>query len=182
MKPIYSGGVEGRQRLRFTGIRLFAAFSSQHGERGGSTHRAIFPLFSASKRDIYLTDEDGVTSARVMGSSTVLHLLLSGRSRERVQEPRGTFTDSRTNVVWPLIRVQKQAFHPAPVTGFAAGLKTLRANSWRVLPICSSTSSPQFARVTIWPLLLRWDHTPEGRYFRPLLFLKFKIGEGKPAP
>jgi hypothetical protein len=48
-----------------------------------------------------------------------------------------------------------------------------------VLPFCSSNSSDQTSRFTFWPLLLRWEHTPEGRYFRPLLFLKLRTGEGK---
>ena len=95
-------------------------------------------------------------------------------SARKYREARadGTATGRQTDVLWPLIRSKRAEFTPAQ-----GGAPARAGRSSRVLPFFSRERGPDRSRFTFWPLLLRWERTPEGRFFRPLIFLKFRTGD-----
>ncbi len=172
MRPIFRHGVEGRQQLHYTGIRLLFGYSSQRGERGSSLQFGLFPLVSISKRDAFFPMGKDAGERHINEKTLTVPILLAGRDRYHEQRPGGAVDSSRYDLIWPLFCSRKTTFTPTA----SDKLPSVRRYN-RLLPIYSKESSPGRGKFTFWPLLMRWERTEEGKFFRPLLFLKFKTGE-----
>ena len=67
------------------------------------------------------------------------------------------------HVAWPLI-----LFHEN---------RTRRKAVSRMFPIFNYTQDGPREVLTLFPLLSSFEYTPEGRFFRPLFFMRFRMGD-----
>ena len=136
------------------------------------TRSARSPLVSISKRDAFFPMGADAGEQHINEKALTVPILLAGRDRYHEQRPGGAVDSSRYDLIWPLFCSRKTTFTPTA----SDKLPSVRRYN-RLLPIYSKESSPGRGKFTFWPLLMRWERTEEGKFFRPLLFLKFKTGE-----